>query len=310
MVPSVLQLVLVHWLPESPRVLILRGQDDQARVAIRRIYRDATENIIDLKLRICQEYVHATTVMQREYTLTQRAKRFWSHKPYRRAIICVSGVQAFGQLTGFNTLLYYSGTIFGLLGLSNPAAASLIPAGGNALFLVSDPSSNRDSGKIDDDQFIGMLVVDRFGRRRLMVTFIPGMIAGLVWVTVTFVFMTRATGNQLDAAVTYEMKYVGNVLGALILFTCSFGLTYSHIVWYQSEFLALEIRAAGSAIATTYCWLANLVVSISFLSMLNTMTPMGVYGFYLGLITIGYAFVHLCYPETSVYITSSIMTSR
>lgn len=137
-IPSVLQLVLVHWLPESPRVLILRGQDDKARAAIRRIYRDASENIIDLKLRIIQEYIHHTTVMQREFSLTQRVKRFWTHKPYRRAIICVSGVQAFGQLTGFNTLLYYSGTIFGLLGLSNPAAASLIPAGGNALFLVSN----------------------------------------------------------------------------------------------------------------------------------------------------------------------------
>lgn len=144
-----------------------------------------------------------------------------------------------------------------------------------------------------------MTVVDRFGRRRLLTTFIPGMIAGLVWVTVTFVFMTRDTGNTLDANVTYPMKYVGNVLGALILFTCNFGLTYSHIVWYQSEFLALEIRAAGSAIATTSCWLANLVVSVSFLSMLNKMTPMGVYGFYLGLITIGYGFVYFCYPETS-----------
>jgi len=105
-------------------------------VAIRRIYRDATENIIDLKLRIIQEYIHHTTVMQREFGLSQRIQRFWTHKPYRRAIICVSGVQSFGQLTGFNTLLYYSGTIFGLLGLANPAAASLIPAGGNALFLV------------------------------------------------------------------------------------------------------------------------------------------------------------------------------
>jgi SP family myo-inositol transporter-like MFS transporter 13 len=240
--------------------------------------------------------------MQREYSLKERTKRFWTHKPYRRAIICVSGVQAFGQLTGFNTLLYYSGTIFGLLGLSNPAAASLIPAGGNALFLVSRIFHSPPWLLFYKIQFIGMLVVDRFGRRRLLVTFIPGMIAGLVWVTVTFVFMTRATGNQLDASVTYEMKYVGNVLGALILFTCSFGLTYSHIVWYQSEFLALEIRAAGSAIATTACWVANLIVSISFLSMLNTMTPMGVYGFYLGFITVGYVFVHLCYPETSEFI--------
>lgn len=76
MIPSVLQLVLVHWLPESPRVLILRGQDDKARAAIRRIYRDASENIIDLKLRIIQEYIHHTTIMQREFSLTQRVKRF------------------------------------------------------------------------------------------------------------------------------------------------------------------------------------------------------------------------------------------
>lgn len=153
--PSVIQLVLVHWLPESPRVLILRGQDDKARTAIRRIYRDASEPIIDLKLRICQEYVHATTVMQREYTLTRQVQRFWTHKPYRRAIISVSGVQAFGQLTGFNTLLYYSGTIFGLLGLSNPAAASLIPAGGNALFLVSTVSPDHCANIAERDSSSG-----------------------------------------------------------------------------------------------------------------------------------------------------------
>jgi len=44
---------------------------------------------------------------------------------------------SFGQLTGFNSLLYYSGTIFGLLGFKNGAAAGLIVSGLNALFVVS-----------------------------------------------------------------------------------------------------------------------------------------------------------------------------
>jgi SP family myo-inositol transporter-like MFS transporter 13 len=136
-IPSVLQLILMHWLPESPRVMILRGQEDLARETYKRIYSKATPEVIELKLRVAKLYVEATTQMQRGMTFWGRCKRLWTHKPYRRAIITVSGLQMFGQLTGFNTLLYYSGTLFGLFGFSNGAAAGLIPAGINALFVVS-----------------------------------------------------------------------------------------------------------------------------------------------------------------------------
>ncbi|OXH00496.1 MFS transporter, SP family, solute carrier family 2 (myo-inositol transporter), member 13 [Cryptococcus neoformans A5-35-17] len=54
----------------------------------------------------------------------------------------------------------------------------------------------------------------------------------------------------------------------------------------------------GSGVATTVCWIANLVVSVSYLSELETMTPSGTYGFYLGLSVIGFAFVVFCFPET------------
>jgi SP family myo-inositol transporter-like MFS transporter 13 len=79
----------------------------------------------------------------------------------------------------------------------------------------------------------------------------------------------------------------------------AFGLTFSHIVWYQSEFLALEIRAAGSAIATASCWAANLVVTVAYLSQLTALGAAGTYGLYLGFITISYIFVWFCYPEPS-----------
>lgn len=115
--------------------------------------------------------------------------------------------------------------------------------------------------------------------------------------------MTKPTGGDLIKGFDYSPALVGSVLGAIVLFTCSFGLTYSHIVWYQSEFLALEIRAAGSAISTASCWIANLVVSVTYLSELETLTATGTYGLYFGFILIGYIFVYFCYPETSEFRT-------
>ncbi|WVW85198.1 hypothetical protein I302_107236 [Kwoniella bestiolae CBS 10118] len=279
-IPSLVQLALMHWLPESPRVLLLRGQTDQAKDTLRTIYKGASEEVIDFKLQVTQQYVTATTVM-REFSIWAQLKKYWSHKPYRRAIIAVSGVQAFGQLTGFNTLLYYSGNIFGLLGLKNSAAAGLIPSGGNAMFL-----------------FIGMTIVDRVGRRRLLVLAIPGMILGMVWMIIGFHFLTKETAGDLVAGYQYGSGLVGSVLGAILLFTVCFGLTYSHIVWYQSEFLALEIRAVGSAIATTSCWVANLIVSVCYLTQLDHLGATGTYGLYLGFMIVGYVFVWFCYPET------------
>lgn len=95
-----LQLVLMHWIPESPRVMIIRGDDDAARKTFQKIYRDASPEIIELKLRVAKNYVEATTQMQRGLTFWGRTKKVWTHKPYRRAIITVSGIQMFGQLTG------------------------------------------------------------------------------------------------------------------------------------------------------------------------------------------------------------------
>jgi SP family myo-inositol transporter-like MFS transporter 13 len=52
----------------------------------------------------------------------------------------------------------------------------------------------------------------------------------------------------------------------MVIFVAGFGSTYAYLVWYQSEYLALEIRAAGSAINTTASFTVNLVVAVSFLS--------------------------------------------
>ncbi|KAI5476104.1 hypothetical protein MNV49_000422 [Pseudohyphozyma bogoriensis] len=255
-IPSIVQLCLMHWLPESPRIQVMKGKREEAIVTLRKVYSNASDEIIALKLRIIEDNIRESSRLTDHLSFTQMAAKLWTHKPYRRAIISVSVVQAFGQLTGYNALLYYSGTIFSLLGFKNAAAAGIIPSGGNALFLL-----------------VGISIVDR-------------------------VVLTKETGGLLDATATYPTGILGSLLAAIVCFIICFGLSLSHIIWCQSEFLALEIRAAGSAISSTALWLANLIISVSYLSMLNTLTPSGTYGLYAGFCALGFTFCLFCYPET------------
>ena len=121
-------------------------------------------------------------------------------------------------------------------------------------------------------------MVDKVGRRRLALIGLPIMVLGMVWAIVSVYFMTAPTDH----------------------------VSYSHLGWYQSEFLALEIRAMGSAVATTAVWISNLTVSVAFLTQLETLTPAGTYGLYLGFILSGYVFVYFCYPESSAYCRMSL----
>ena len=248
-VPSTIQLCLMHWMPESPRVLILRGQHDKARQILKQIYPYATPETIELKLRVVTAHVAATTALQRSESFWARSKKLWTHKPYRRSILTVSMIQVAGQFTGYNTLLYYAGTLFGLLGLSNPSIGGLIPSLTTTFFLLC-----------------GMVMVDRIGRRGLLMRFGPIMVVGLLWCLVAFHFMTKETGGRLVEGFVYPQKVVGQVIAGMVIFVTGFGATYAHLCWYQSEYLALEIRAAGSAISTTASFTANLIVSVSFLT--------------------------------------------
>lgn len=95
----------MHFLPESPRILAARGHKDQARAVLRKVYSGASDEIIELKLRILDVTTAEMTKLNNQYSLRQRLTILWTHKPYRRAILAVSGIQAFGQLTGYNSLV-------------------------------------------------------------------------------------------------------------------------------------------------------------------------------------------------------------
>lgn len=153
-------------------------------------------------------------------------------------------------------MLYYAGTLFGLLGLSNPALGGLIPSITNTFFLLC-----------------GMVMVDRIGRRGLLMKFGPIMVIGLTWCLVSFYYMCKPTGGYLEEGYIYPNKLVAMVIAGIVIFVVGFGSTYAHLCWYQSEYLALEIRAAGSAVSTTASFSANLIVAVTFLTEFVSLTP-------------------------------------
>ncbi|KAJ5683646.1 hypothetical protein N7462_006811 [Penicillium macrosclerotiorum] len=95
-------------------------------------------------------------------------------------------IAIFGQVTGYNTLLYYAGTLFKLLGLSNAVIRGLIPSITNTFFLLC-----------------GIVMVDRIGRRGLLMKFGPIMVIGLIWCLVAFYYICKPTGHFLIEGHTY-----------------------------------------------------------------------------------------------------------
>ena len=79
------------------------------------------------------------------------------------------GLQAFQQLCGFNTLMYYSASLFKSIGFNNPTAVGLIIAGTNFLFTL-----------------VALKYIDIIGRRKIMVWTSPGMIFGLTLAAISF----------------------------------------------------------------------------------------------------------------------------
>ena len=102
-------------------------------------------------------------------TLLQRMQSVILVPTHRRALIIACGLQAYQQLCGFNTLMYYSATLFKSIGFDQPTATGEIIAGTNFLFTL-----------------VALKYIDIVGRRRIMIFSAPGMVVGLTIASVAF----------------------------------------------------------------------------------------------------------------------------
>lgn len=281
-IPAGLQLIFLFFLPESPRILLKRGHVEQARDVLSKIYAHASPNHLDFKVKVLQAAVKQSVEIVQTTTFLERFRSILFVPVNRRALIVACGLQFAQQACGFNTLMYYSATLFKEIGFNQPTAVGLIVSGTNFLFTL-----------------FALKYIDIIGRRRILLWSMPGMIFGLVLASVAFHFMTRNTGNVLVDGTHYSRGWSGIVLFSMIAFVASYAAGLGNVPWQQGELFSLEVRGIGTSLATATNWSINLLIGATYLSLMAHITPSGAFGFYAALCALSYTFVVFCFPETA-----------
>jgi MFS transporter, SP family, solute carrier family 2 (myo-inositol transporter), member 13 len=296
--PAFLQLAILIFLPETPRWLVQKGHSFAAKQVLCKVYQPYSNNeaVADrILLAIEKEVAEEEDEMgygkssdldfpwydQAFRTLTE----LFQVESNRRALIIATMLQGLQQLCGFNSLMYFSATIFQLLSFSSPTLTSLTVAVTNFLFTLGAFS-----------------LIDRIGRRRILLYSIPAMVIALLVCAAAFTKFnlpkTPPAAVQLTARTAGESSMTPLlILFALTLYTAAYALGLGNVPWQQSELFPLRVRSLGSALATGTNWGSNFVVGLTFLPMMDLLSPSWTFVVYALVCIIGWVCVWAIYPE-------------
>ncbi|CAH9062218.1 unnamed protein product [Cuscuta epithymum] len=239
-VPAVIQFCLMLFMPESPRWLYMKNDKSKATVVLSKIYDP---------YRLEEEIDQLATALEEE-SFRKKSVRYtdvFKSKKLRLAFFAGAGLQAFQQLTGINTVMYYSPTIVQMAGFrSNQIALliSLIVALMNAFGTI-----------------LGIYLIDHIGRKKLVLTSLSGVIVSLVLLAGSFIILdpSSTTGHGLYGWVA--------VIG-LVLYIAFFSPGMGPVPWtVSSEIYPEAYRGICGGMSATVNWISNIIVSESFLSL-------------------------------------------
>ncbi|KAF5862868.1 myo-inositol transporter [Aspergillus alliaceus] len=115
-IPAVLLVVTMPFCPEIPRQLVLHGRIEEAKIVLAKIFPRVTDQQVDAKARLIRHSIEESTASLRElFTVGANV----------RALITACNVMAVSQLSSFNTLMYYSTTLFSMVGFDKPTVVSI-----------------------------------------------------------------------------------------------------------------------------------------------------------------------------------------
>ncbi|KAH6858221.1 general substrate transporter [Alternaria alternata] len=298
--PAAIQFVMLFLLPETPRYLVKAGQIQQARKVLGRVYK-TDENgtkLVNAVLRRVEKEIEEEEDAAGLRGTHDMAKSGWRAKMdriqdnfsqlvaiggNRRALIIACMLQAFQQLCGFNSLMYFSATIFRLVGFESPTLTSLSIAITNFLFTL-----------------VAFHYIDRIGRRRILLWSIPIMIIGLALCAIAFLFINLPTEEASATAIAGNNKiWPLIILFSMITYVAGYAIGMGNVPWQQSELFPLSVRSLGSAMSTATNWGSNTFIGITFLPMMNVFTPVGTFALYAGVCMIAEIVIWRIYPETA-----------
>jgi sugar porter (SP) family MFS transporter len=250
------------FLPESPRWLARQGQRDAARQVLSRIRAKVRveEELAEIERGVSQSEQHGSL-------------RDLLNPSLRPALVVGIGLAIFQQVTGINTVIYYAPLIIKSAGISSNSGAILATAGIGAVNVLMT--------------VVAMWLIDRAGRRPLLLTGIAGMAVTLGVLGYVFHFASPAGALSWFAVIS------------MMLYVAFFAISLGPIFWLLiSEIYPLKVRNSTEGLAATFNWVSNLLVSLTFLSLLHALGATTTFWLY-GLFAIGaWVFSYRLVPET------------
>ena len=250
------------FLPETPRWLATRGDRSRARAVLRRI-------------RGTDDVDGEMEEIERTITQTGEASRLSDMlaPSLRPALVAGIGLAMFQQVTGINTVIYYAPMIVQSAGIPSASGAILATAGIGVVNVLMT--------------IVSMWLIDRVGRRPLLLTGIAGMVATLGILSLAFHVSLRA-GALAWVAVISMMAYVA-----------FFAIGLGPIFWLLiSEIYPVKIRSSTEGLAATFNWGSNLVVTLTFLTLVEWMGASRTFLLYALFAVAAWIFSYRYVPET------------
>jgi MFS transporter, SP family, galactose:H+ symporter len=261
LVPSLILIGGMIFMPESPRYLFKRGHDSRARDELNRI----AENP--------QDSIHEESSIRE--SLKVRSVGFAAFRVPAVGLALFIGVSLalLQQVTGINTVIYYGPQIFQMAGISSNTASILAQTlVGTVNVLLT---------------LVAIFFVDRVGRKPLLYIGLSGMFLALTTLGVAFA-QPHLSGSLGTIALTSMMVYVG-----------CFAFSLGPIVWLLiSEIFPLPARGLGMSISTLANWVGNFLVSQFFLTMINRLGRPLTFWVYAALCIVTIVFIRAMVPET------------
>jgi len=235
LVPSFLFLILLFFVPKSPRWLMLKGKEDEAKQILTRIHGEeiANKEFVDIKKSI--------------NNIDKEEKVSIFSKSLLPIIILGTVLSALQQFTGINAVLYYGADIFEQalgFGKDDVLLQQILLATVNLIFT-----------------FIAMFTVDKLGRKPLLIIGGFGMLIGFLMMGFTLYFSDYSGVNSLGLPTISSSEGIICLIG-ILTFIGSFAMSMGPVVWViLSEMFPNRIRSIAMSIAVAAQWLANYFVS-------------------------------------------------
>jgi SP family galactose:H+ symporter-like MFS transporter len=259
-IPAIILGVGMFFMPDSPRWLISNKNVDKARSILKQIREKG--NVED-------EIKEIQTSMDK-----QKGGRGELFSPLiKPAMIVGVSLAIFQQVTGINTVIYYAPTIFQFAGLRSASAAILATVGVGAVNVAMT--------------VVAIKLIDRVGRRPLLLVGVAGMAFSLILLGIVFFIPGFQSIIGTMAAVS------------LMIYVAFFAIGLGPVFWLLiSEIYPLKVRGLAMSIVTEANWGSNLIIALTFLTLIQLLGRPGTFWFY-AVIGIGaWFFTYYYVPET------------